>query len=83
MKKILLAAAIAAATTGGAFAQANDTIAKVKASGVITMGVLDSAGDCVARKPDAANPPSTSTQKAAARTARRTSDSTTAHLTTA
>jgi glutamate/aspartate transport system substrate-binding protein len=44
MKKVLLAAAIAAATTGAAFAQANDTIAKVKASGVITMGVRDSSG---------------------------------------
>ena len=44
MKKLLLAAAVAAATTGAAFAQANDTIAKVKSSGVITMGVRDSSG---------------------------------------
>lgn len=44
MKKVLLAAAIAAAASGTAFAQANDTIAKVKASGVVTMGVRDSSG---------------------------------------
>jgi glutamate/aspartate transport system substrate-binding protein len=44
MKKLLLAAAIAAATTGAAFAQANDTVAKAKASGVVTMGVRDSSG---------------------------------------
>jgi len=44
MKKILLAVAVAAATSGTAFAQANDTIAKVKNSGVITMGVRDSSG---------------------------------------
>ena len=43
MKKILLAVAVAAAC-GGVFAQANDTIAKVKNSGVITMGVRDSSG---------------------------------------
>jgi len=43
MKKSLIALALLAAT-GGAFAQANDTIAKVKASGVITMGVRDSSG---------------------------------------
>ena len=30
--------------TGGVFAQANDTLAKVKASGVVTMGVRDSSG---------------------------------------
>lgn len=44
MKKALLAAAIVAATSGTAFAQANDTIAKVKASGVVTMGVRESSG---------------------------------------
>jgi glutamate/aspartate transport system substrate-binding protein len=44
MKKHLLAFAVAAVAVGGAFAQANDTIAKVKASGVITMGVRDSSG---------------------------------------
>ena len=37
MKKHLLAFAVAALAAGGAFAQANDTIAKVKASGVVTM----------------------------------------------
>jgi glutamate/aspartate transport system substrate-binding protein len=44
MKKQFLALAVLAATTTGAFAQANDTIAKVKASGEITMGVRDSSG---------------------------------------
>ncbi|MBL0422241.1 transporter substrate-binding domain-containing protein [Ramlibacter sp. AW1] len=44
MKKQLLAMAVLAATTGAAFAQANDTLAKVKNSGVITMGVRDSSG---------------------------------------
>jgi glutamate/aspartate transport system substrate-binding protein len=44
MKKHLLALAVAALACGGAIAQANDTIAKVKASGVITMGVRDSSG---------------------------------------
>jgi glutamate/aspartate transport system substrate-binding protein len=43
MKKSLIALAIFA-VAGGVFAQANDTIAKVKASGVITMGVRDSSG---------------------------------------
>ena len=38
------AAAIAILATGAAFAQATDTLAKVKASGVITMGVRDSSG---------------------------------------
>jgi glutamate/aspartate transport system substrate-binding protein len=44
MKKHLLAFAVAAVATGTAFAQANDTLAKVKASGSITMGVRDSSG---------------------------------------
>ncbi|MEP6791172.1 MAG: amino acid ABC transporter substrate-binding protein [Ramlibacter sp.] len=44
MKKHLLAFAVAALAAGGAFAQASDTIAKVKASGEITMGVRDSSG---------------------------------------
>jgi glutamate/aspartate transport system substrate-binding protein len=44
MKKHLLALAITAVAAGSAFAQANDTIAKVKASGSITMGVRDSSG---------------------------------------
>ena len=41
MKKQLLALAIAALATGGALAQANDTLAKIKASGVITEGVRE------------------------------------------
>ncbi len=44
MKLKLAALAIAVLTTSGVFAQANDTLAKVKASGVITMGVRDSSG---------------------------------------
>ncbi len=44
MKKHLLAFAVAALSVGGAFAQANDTLAKVKASGVLNMGVRDSSG---------------------------------------
>jgi glutamate/aspartate transport system substrate-binding protein len=43
MKKVLLAVAVAAAS-GAVFAQANDTIAKVKGSGVVTMGVRESSG---------------------------------------
>lgn len=43
MKKQFLTLAIAALAAGGAFA-AEDTLAKVKASGVITMGVRDSSG---------------------------------------
>ncbi|HSV55190.1 MAG TPA: transporter substrate-binding domain-containing protein [Burkholderiaceae bacterium] len=44
MKKQLLAFAVAAIAAGGAFAQANDTLAKIKASGVITEGVRESSG---------------------------------------
>ena len=44
MKKHFLAAAVAAFAVTGAFAQATDTLAKVKASGTITMGVRDSSG---------------------------------------
>ncbi len=44
MKKHLLTWVIAAGLTGSVFAQANDTIAKVKAAGSITMGVRDSSG---------------------------------------
>jgi glutamate/aspartate transport system substrate-binding protein len=44
MKKHLLAFAIGALAVGGAFAQANDTVAKVKQTGTITMGVRDSSG---------------------------------------
>jgi glutamate/aspartate transport system substrate-binding protein len=40
----LLAFAVATLAVGGAFAQANDTLAKVKASGVLNMGVRDSSG---------------------------------------
>lgn len=43
MKKHLLAFAVAALAVGGAFAQANDTLAKVKASGKIVMGTRDSS----------------------------------------
>jgi glutamate/aspartate transport system substrate-binding protein len=38
------ATAVAVLASGAAFAQATDTLAKVKASGVITMGVRDSSG---------------------------------------
>src|SRR6059058_6647060 len=44
MKKHLLAFAVAALAVGGAYAQGTDTLAKVKNSGVITMGVRDSSG---------------------------------------
>ncbi|MDO8699015.1 MAG: amino acid ABC transporter substrate-binding protein [Rhodoferax sp.] len=44
MKKQLLALAVVATVASGAYAQASDTIAKVKASGVVTMGVRDSSG---------------------------------------
>ncbi|MDQ3273251.1 MAG: transporter substrate-binding domain-containing protein [Pseudomonadota bacterium] len=44
MKLKLVALAIAVLTTSGVFAQATDTLTKVKASGVITMGVRDSSG---------------------------------------
>lgn len=46
MKKVLLAAVLAAATatTGTAFAQATDTIAKAKSAGSVTMGVRESSG---------------------------------------
>ena len=44
MKLKLAVLSIALLATGGVFAQANDTIAKVKASGVVTMGVRDSSG---------------------------------------
>ncbi len=44
MKMKLLAFAACALAAGGAFAQATDTIAKAKASGVVTMGVRDSSG---------------------------------------
>lgn len=44
MKKQFLALAVLAAIASGAYAQTTDTIAKVKASGEITMGVRDSSG---------------------------------------
>ncbi|MDR6214282.1 transporter substrate-binding domain-containing protein [Paracidovorax wautersii] len=44
MKKHLLAVAITALAAGSAFAQANDTLAKIKASGSITEGVRESSG---------------------------------------
>ncbi len=43
MKKHVLAIAIAAVASGAAMAQANDTLAKVKASGKIVMGVRESS----------------------------------------
>jgi glutamate/aspartate transport system substrate-binding protein len=44
MKKQLFAFALATLVAAGVQAQANDTIAKVKASGSVTMGVRDSSG---------------------------------------
>ncbi|AVS78940.1 amino acid ABC transporter substrate-binding protein [Paracidovorax avenae] len=44
MKKQLLAVAVMALAAGGAFAQSNDTLAKIKASGTITEGVRESSG---------------------------------------
>src|SRR6185369_2224920 len=44
MKKHLLALAVLALAAVSAFAQAYDTLGKVKASGVVTMGVRDSSG---------------------------------------
>ena len=44
MKKQALVLAIAALAAGGAIAQANDTLAKIKTSGAVTMGVRDSSG---------------------------------------
>ena len=44
MKKRLLAAAITVLAAGSAMAQANDTLAKIKSSGAITLGVRESSG---------------------------------------
>ena len=44
MKKHLLAAAIVALAAGSAMAQANDTLAKIKGSGSVTLGVRESSG---------------------------------------
>ncbi len=43
MKKQTVVIALAAIATSGAFAQANDTLAKIKASGSISLGVRDSS----------------------------------------
>jgi len=40
----LVALSIALLASGGAYAQSNDTLAKIKSSGVATMGVRDSSG---------------------------------------
>ena len=44
MKKQLLAVAVLALAAGTASAQANDTLAKIKSSGVVNLGVRDSSG---------------------------------------
>lgn len=44
MKFKLVALSVALLVSGGVFAQSADTLAKVKASGVVTMGVRDSSG---------------------------------------
>lgn len=44
MKKHLLAAAIVALAAGSAFAQASDTLAKIKGSSSVTLGVRESSG---------------------------------------
>jgi len=44
MKKHLLAAAITLLAAGSSFAQAGDTLAKIKSSGSITLGVRESSG---------------------------------------
>ena len=44
MNKYSLTAALALLAAGSAFAQANDTLAKIKNSGAITLGVRESSG---------------------------------------
>ena len=44
MKKHLLAIAVTALAAGSAMAQANDTLAKIKSSGAVTLGVRESSG---------------------------------------
>lgn len=44
MKKHLLAIAVTALATGTVFAQASDTLAKIKSSGSVTLGVRESSG---------------------------------------
>lgn len=44
MKKSLLAVTLLASLAGGAFAQSNDTLSKIKSSGSVTLGVRESSG---------------------------------------
>ena len=44
MKKHLLALAVTLAATGSVWAQASDTLAKIKSSGTVTLGVRESSG---------------------------------------
>jgi glutamate/aspartate transport system substrate-binding protein len=44
MNKHVIALALASLACGGAFAQANDTLAKIKSKGEITLGTRDSSG---------------------------------------
>ncbi len=44
MNKHIIALALLALTSGAAFAQANDTLAKIKSKGEITLGTRDSSG---------------------------------------
>src|SRR5690606_88834 len=44
MKKHLLAIAITVLAAGTTFAQANDTLAKIKGAGAVTLGVRESSG---------------------------------------
>ena len=44
MKKQVFALAVSVLAVGGVFAQATDTLSKIKASGVITEGVRESSG---------------------------------------
>ncbi|MGD9773106.1 transporter substrate-binding domain-containing protein [Diaphorobacter sp.] len=44
MKKHLLATTLAVLAAGSAFAQASDTLAKIKSSGAVTLGVRESSG---------------------------------------
>ncbi|MDR0202042.1 MAG: amino acid ABC transporter substrate-binding protein [Delftia acidovorans] len=44
MKKHLLAIAVTALAAGSAFAQAGDTLAKIKSTGAVTLGVRESSG---------------------------------------
>ena len=44
MKKYWFTAAVAVLAAGSAMAQANDTLAKIKNAGAITLGVRESSG---------------------------------------